>query len=124
MLVLEKLRAICQQMPEYGPVVKRTRPGSPRARDFLDLKTIIDLCRVYLFTNENAALLVNVFAAKRVPIELLGKIEQTREFHRLGWPTVEQTVTPGTPLASFDDYFDFAARLARQLLAVAKPSGT
>jgi hypothetical protein len=30
MLVCEKLRALCQQMPEYGPVVKRTRPVPAR----------------------------------------------------------------------------------------------
>ncbi len=32
MLVCEKLRAICQQMPEYAPVIRRSRPGAPRAR--------------------------------------------------------------------------------------------
>lgn len=28
MIVSEKLRAICQQMPEYGPIVKRNRDGA------------------------------------------------------------------------------------------------
>ena len=41
MIVCEKLRAICQQMPEYGPVVKRNRAGSPRARDFIDIHTLM-----------------------------------------------------------------------------------
>lgn len=44
MLVAEKLRAICQQMPEYGPVVKRSWPGAARARDFLDIQTLISPC--------------------------------------------------------------------------------
>jgi hypothetical protein len=34
MISAEKLRAICQQMPEYSPM---RHPGSPRARDFYDL---------------------------------------------------------------------------------------
>jgi hypothetical protein len=37
MIVCEKLRAICQQMEEYGSIVKRSRAGSARARDFLDI---------------------------------------------------------------------------------------
>ena len=37
MVVCEKLRAICQQMPAYGRVIHRTRPGSARARDFVDI---------------------------------------------------------------------------------------
>ena len=41
MLAVEKLRAICQQMPEYGPVVKRSRAGSARARDFFDIQTLV-----------------------------------------------------------------------------------
>jgi hypothetical protein len=124
MLAIEKLRAVCQQMPEYGPVVKRTRPGSPRARDFLDLKTIIDFCHIDLATVENVALLTNIFAIKRVPLELLGKIGPTREFHRQDWPAVQQTVRPGTVLAPFDDYFNFVVQLANQLLAAANPAGT
>ena len=124
MLATEKLRAICQQMPEYGPVVKRTRLGSARARDFLDLKTIIDSCKIDLTDAANIATLVNVFNAKHVPLELLGKISGTREFHQQDWPSVEQTVKRGTKLASFDEYFDFVVSLANQLLAAAKPDGT
>ena len=37
MIVCEKLRAICQQMPEYGPVIKRERLGSARPKDFVDI---------------------------------------------------------------------------------------
>jgi Nucleotidyl transferase AbiEii toxin, Type IV TA system len=37
MIICEKLRAICQQMPEYGPIIKRDRAGSARPKDFLDI---------------------------------------------------------------------------------------
>jgi len=124
MLAIEKLRAICQQMPEYGPAVKRNRAGSPRARDFLDLKTLVTNCALDLTRPDQVGLLKKIFSAKRVPLELLGLIEQTREFHRQDWPAVEQTVKAGTALDSFDHYFDFVVRLANQLLAAAKPAGT
>jgi len=53
MLVAEKLRAICQQMPEYGPVVYRTRPGAARARDFLDIHTLIRAPLDFIIHDEN-----------------------------------------------------------------------
>ncbi|HTU25723.1 MAG TPA: nucleotidyl transferase AbiEii/AbiGii toxin family protein [Pirellulales bacterium] len=37
--IAEKLRAICQQMPEYNAIVHRNRVGG-RARDFLDIYTL------------------------------------------------------------------------------------
>lgn len=40
MLLFEKLRAICQQMPEYAEAVK-SPSRSPRARDFFDIHTIL-----------------------------------------------------------------------------------
>ncbi len=47
-----------------------------------------------------------MFAAKRVPLELLGAIRDQREFHRDDWPSVEQSVAGS--VESFDFYFDFA----------------
>jgi Nucleotidyl transferase AbiEii toxin, Type IV TA system len=57
MIVCEKLRAICQQMPEYGPVVKRSRAGSPRARDFIDIQALMSARMVDLTTKQNRGLL-------------------------------------------------------------------
>src|ERR1022692_3426816 len=39
MMVAEKLRAICQQMPEYSTIRKHP---TPRARDFLDIYALVD----------------------------------------------------------------------------------
>mgnify|MGYP001225615187 CR=1 FL=1 len=125
MLACEKLRAICQQLPEYDSIVKRSRPGGgARPRDFLDLCTIIDRCGVDLLKPVTVTMLASAFAAKRVPLEFLSLIERTREVHRQDWPSVEQTVRPGTKLLPFDDYFDRVAELARQLVAARKPAGT
>jgi Nucleotidyl transferase AbiEii toxin, Type IV TA system len=118
MIVCEKLRAICQQMPEYAPVVKRTqRPGSPRARDFLDIYAVITHAHVVMTSPENRKLLAQIFEAKKVPLQLLNSIEQQREFHRSDFLAVVQTVKAGVALEEFDFYFDFVLNLAADLKA-------
>lgn len=115
MIVAEKLRAICQQMPEYGPVVKRTRAGSARARDFVDVFAVVNGKRVDVSTNSFGELMKNVFAAKRVPLSLLGLIGSHREFHRSDFEAVRATVKPGTKLEAFDFYVDFVIQLVDRL---------
>ena len=117
MIVAEKLRAICQQMPEYGRLVaKRNRAGAPRARDFLDIYTVVNHFRIDMAAGENPELLREVFAAKRVPLHLLGDVRGTGDFHRLDWPNVRATVLPGVALKPFEDYFNFVAALAERLV--------
>jgi hypothetical protein len=70
MLAIEKLRAICQQMPEY----EFGRHPAARARDFYDVHTIVTQGKINLATPENAALLQDIFAAKNVPVAYLDKI--------------------------------------------------
>jgi len=115
MMVCEKLRAICQQMPEYGPVIKRSRPGTPRARDFVDIHALISIFHIRLDACKQ--LLRDIFAAKRVSLRLLSKIHQYRDFHRADFPAVQDTVRPGVELKSFDFYFDFVVKSVEQLEA-------
>ncbi len=102
MIAIEKLRAICQQMEEYAPTGKTK---SPRARDFFDIFMILTKKAIRLDSPENLDLTRAIFAAKEVPLSLLGKLGQQREYHRLDWPNVRATVTQ--PLEEFDFYFDF-----------------
>ncbi len=115
MIVCEKLRAICQQMPEYGPVVKRSRAGSPRARDFIDIHTLMSARKVDLTTEQNRKLLAQVFSAKRVKLSLLRKVDMYREFHRTNYDAVAATVKAGVTLKEFDFYVDFVLDLIKQL---------
>ena len=71
MIALEKLRAICQQMPEY---ILQRRP-SARARDFYDIHLVVSLTGMNLSSQENLELVRHIFAAKDVPLRLLGKIK-------------------------------------------------
>ena len=117
MLVAEKLRAICQQLPEYAEVVNNpTR--SARARDFFDIHTLCEAFPIDLSTDENLALLKRIFEAKRVPVEFLRKITEFREYHRSDFESLGDTVKPGHVLKSFDFYFDYVVDLCRQLDAL------
>lgn len=109
MLAIEKLRALCQQLPGYS---LQTTPR-PRARDFFDIHTIITRGNVDITTPENRDLVRNIFAAKEVPLSFIGRLSEQRAFHYQDWKSVEQT-TRGAP-KEFDFYFDFVLELARKL---------
>lgn len=112
MLAIEKLRAICQQMPEY-----ELRPYSkPRARDFYDIHTIIKAGNFDIATPENAEIVKHIFEAKEVPLNLLGKIKNTKDFHAVDWEAVKQS-TSGD-LKEFDFYFDFVVGEVNKLKAI------
>jgi hypothetical protein len=117
LLACEKLRAICQQLPEYDRIVRRERPvGTARPRDFLDLHTLLTHFRdLDLGAEESQNLLAKVFAAKRVPLSFLGLIRGSYDQHHSGWSAVRDTVRPGFALRDFHFYFDFVVELAEQL---------
>jgi hypothetical protein len=116
MLVCEKLRAICQQMPEYGPIVKRTRPGSARARDFVDIRVLIERFSIELVHPDNLDLLRHTFGAKKVPLTLLANMAPYRDFHRPDFQSVEDSVKPGVTLEEFDFYFNYVLAVCGRLL--------
>lgn len=88
MIASEKLRAICQQMPEY-PLLRHKRP---RARDFYDIHEIIVGNGIRLDEPANISMMNAVFRAKDVPWDLLRHISSYREFHRTDWPSVEASI--------------------------------
>ncbi|RIK77579.1 MAG: hypothetical protein DCC68_17005 [Planctomycetota bacterium] len=107
MIVCEKIRAICQQMPEYGEIVHRRRPTSPRPRDFLDIYVACQNFAIDFNDQEFRRRIADTFAVKRVPLRLLAKVTDQREFHRQGFVAVRDTVKPDFQLQEFDFYFDF-----------------
>lgn len=117
LLVCEKLRAICQQMPEYDRVVKRYREHrTARPRDFLDLHILLNhFDQIDLTSIENRKLLVDVFAAKRVPLSYLESVRDSYGQHVTAWQSVKDTIRPGFALKEFRYYFDFVVELVEQL---------
>jgi hypothetical protein len=110
MIAVEKLRAICQQMPEYT----MQRHPSAWARDFYDIHLIAALTGMKFSSPENLDLIRQIFAAKEVPLRLLGKIGDQREFHRPDWDSVKATAN-NAEIAVFDYYFDFVAEQVRSI---------
>ena len=114
MIAIEKLRAICQQMKEYAEIVKEPSQ-SARARDFFDIFATIEHFKIDLMTKENIELLKNIFAAKKVPLTLIGKIQDYREFHRSDFTAVKDTVKTDNELRDFDFYFDYVVDKCKTL---------
>jgi predicted nucleotidyltransferase component of viral defense system len=115
MILAEKLRALCQQMKEYGPIVKRDRPGTSRARDFIDIYLIATEGGVDMTLDKNRRLLENVFDAKRVPLGSLDRLPQYKAFHEASFDSVKDTLKSGHKLHKFDFYFDFVIDLVGKL---------
>lgn len=112
MMAIEKLRAICQQMPDYP---QRQNP-SARARDFYDIHSMLADGRIDLTSPENIDLINSIFGAKDVSLSLIHKIDSTHDYHVVDWPAVKQSISG--EVQEFDDYFNYVVDLAKQLQAV------
>lgn len=118
MIVCEKLRAICQQMPEYGPIIKRGRAGGARPRDFVDIFVLVDALKLDLGAEKAQQILRSMFEVKKVPLAFLGKVPEVYDFHLAGFPAVQATVAPGFKLKEFRFYFDYTLELIGRLKPV------
>ncbi len=115
MLVCEKLRAICQQTPEYGQIV-RSSSHTARARDFYDIYLLMERYQINLNSDGNIDLLKKIFAAKRVPLSLIAKIHEYRGYHREDFLAVRGTVGANIHLDNFDFYFDYVLNQCKYIL--------
>lgn len=106
MIVLEKLRAICQQIPEYREIVK-SHPPAARARDFFDIYTITQQFPIDMNSQKTKDLITAIFAVKKVPLEYLNQVSNHRDFHRRNFVSLKDTVKSGVELKDFDFYFDY-----------------
>jgi len=106
MIIFEKIRAICQQMPEYREIIN-TKSSTPRSRDFFDIYHLMEHSQINLNDPGNKILLKKVFEAKKVPLELLKDIRKHRELHRSDFISLKDTVKAGIELKPYDFYFDY-----------------
>ena len=98
MIVLEKLRAICQQMKEYQ--LNKGESRSPRPRDFYDIYTIINHYGIE-FDDDEIDLLKKIFAIKKVDLSLLKLIPDYYAFNKQDLPSLTATI-PVDKRATFD----------------------
>lgn len=116
MIAIEKLRAICQQMPAYTALVHSNTPTA-RARDFFDIYTILDHYKINLATPANIELIKNIFSVKHVPLNLIENLHRYRDYHRYDFIALKNTVKIGTDLKDFDFYFDYVIERCSELKA-------
>ena len=105
--------AICQQMDEYREIVKKHR--ALRARDFVDIYEAANYYRIDFTSHDFHNILKKTFAAKRVPLGLLGNLNSVRNVHREDFESVRATVKPDFPLREYDFYFDFVLERCHRL---------
>lgn len=114
MIICEKLRAICQQTPEYKQHIQSNRPPSARARDFYDIHYLITHFNVDLNTQENRDMLISMFSQKRVPLNYLNLIQSSYDQHLLDEQSLSSTV-PTSEYKGFKFYFDYVVSLVSGL---------
>lgn len=113
-IVVEKIRSICQQMPEYGKIVK-SRSQLPRPRDFFDIYTTIEHFGIDLTADQNLDLIRCSFESKRVPLALISRIRDCRDYHSQAFDGVKDTVYAGIELKDFKFYFDYVVSECEKL---------
>ncbi|MBI1192767.1 MAG: hypothetical protein GC205_06275 [Bacteroidetes bacterium] len=106
MLALEKLRALCQQIPNYKEVVLSMSPRS-RARDFYDIHNLVETFKLDFTTSEHTQLCGHIFETKHVPLSYIAMLPEYRDFHRQSWPSVVSTINQMEAQEDFDFYFDY-----------------
>ncbi|MEH7452296.1 nucleotidyl transferase AbiEii/AbiGii toxin family protein [Gottfriedia acidiceleris] len=122
LILFEKMRAICQQMPTYlESIDKPTEFGRPRPRDFYDIYTILEsdlIPDIDLQSEENLEHMKKCFAAKRVPLSLIHEIKNTREFHKLEETKLKDSILNKREYQGFDFYFDYVIQLIEDKILI------
>lgn len=106
MIVFEKIRAICQQIPEYKEVIASFIPRA-RARDFYDIHLIMGMHEIDPSTKANIELIQHIFQAKKVPTSFIKQIRDNKNIHIDNWQSVKDTISPYEEVHDFNYYFDF-----------------
>ena len=82
----------------------------------MDIYATIERFKLDMLAPSNIQLLGNIFDAKRVSPELLGRLAEYREFHAPDFQAVKATVKPEVTLQDFDFYFGYVVTLCERLL--------
>lgn len=110
MIVCEKLRAICQQMPEHKETNQIRSPGRGRARDFYDIYYLMENFEISLVSNDCMHILKEMFSIKNVDLSYLKLISNYFEMHLADEPSLKSTA-PHSDLKPFKFYFDYVVNL-------------
>lgn len=116
MIIYEKIRASCQQLPHYTLGMNKKR-----ARDLFDIYTILtNIKHVDLYDevlhSDNLYIIRKMFAIKEVSIDLIPKIEEIKEELREDYESKVIPQVPGNQsIPDFDYLFAFNNELFMKL---------
>lgn len=118
LIVAEKIRALCQKVPEYTTEIlhQKRQPLKSRARDFYDIYILKE--HFPFDHNEEGFIetLNNVFEAKRVPMEYVYRIKDMKEYHASDFLSVKETSTDSILKDNdFDFFFNYVIDIINDL---------
>lgn len=121
MLIYEKIRASCQQLPEY-----KLSKVKVRARDLYDIYSILthhkqDKLRDEVYNVDNMPILKKIFAMKQVDLKLMTKICSFRDTLRNDYEknVVAQLSSEEQEAIPFDYIYSFNEQLFNELYSLA-----
>jgi len=114
MLGLEKLRALCQQIPIYKEVVFSMTPRS-RARDFYDIYNLAESFSIDFKLAENLELCNHIFEAKRVPLTYISLHPVLAFLFNRNYSFLADVLHMKEILKDFDFYFDYVVGIFKHL---------
>lgn len=106
MIVFEKLRALCQQLPEYAEIIPSHSPRA-RARDFYDIHLIMDYYGIDPSLPDNHSMIQHIFEAKKVPLGFIQLLRANKSLHKEDWKSVMDTVSVDEDMRDFEFYFEY-----------------
>ncbi len=104
MIVFEKLRALCQSIPDYSNIIP-TASVKGRSRDLYDIWNLCDQFAIDFSSSQSSKILEEIFNAKKVPLQFLNRLIIYKDQQRVDWVNVEDTLTAKSK--GFDFYFEF-----------------
>lgn len=110
LIVAEKIRALCQCIPEYSTdiLLQKPRKLKARARDFYDIYNILEHLDVPYESDDFKNTLKSVFLAKKVPLHFIKKIRDMHEIHSMDFISVQETTSDSmSKKQDFNFYFDY-----------------
>lgn len=119
MIIFEKLRAICQQLPAYADIIPSHSPR-PRARDFYDIHLICEQHDIEADSPASKELVRLIFEAKKVPLSFIKDISDNTEIHRQDWQNVLDTLPSleRAEVEGFDYYLSFVVEKFQSLTSL------
>jgi len=105
MIVFEKIRALCQSMPEYSQIIP-TAKVKGRARDFYDIWNLCDKYLIDFESDTNKKMFVEIFNAKRVPLNFIDYFLKYKDLQKEDWNNVVDTLLEDDT-RGFYFYFDY-----------------